>query len=455
MGLETATYINQLNINNPDDTTDFISGGDDHLRLIKRTIQNSFPRITGPVSATQDDLSKVDYLVDTGTANNILVAPTTAWASYVAGKGFFVKVLNTNTGNVTAKVGSLAAITVLDNGGNALNAGTLVAGSVYQFVYDGTNFRVNANNSITRNSQIALNPLSTVHASIVNTRAGTLVLGTNGLSNITLNADGTTSFYNNTLNATTSTITNLTVTTSLVSPTLLLNSGPLTIQNALPTLNFKDTNARSAILHVANGHYYVLRTDGTNSTTLQMPATGYWGIDHDIDLGKTVFGNEVTVKGDIKIHSLGAGENQKGRVYLGDTNTKYLEYNTISYALPGAELEVNGKQVLKKPHISYSEAYYVPKFVGYFHGLSLLPTWLGNLITTTPTGTKNSTGNFSFSFPGISTIHSIQLLGADATGKALISITAVTGNSVTFTVHNTGGTLVNPDICVYVQVYGA
>ena len=57
MGLETATYINGLVTSNPDGT-DAKSQGDDHLRLIKSVLKNSFPNITGAVTATQDDLNK-------------------------------------------------------------------------------------------------------------------------------------------------------------------------------------------------------------------------------------------------------------------------------------------------------------------------------------------------------------------------------------------------------------
>lgn len=57
MGLETATYISQLVETNPDGL-DAKSQGDDHLRLIKKTIKNTFPNVTGPVTATQADLNK-------------------------------------------------------------------------------------------------------------------------------------------------------------------------------------------------------------------------------------------------------------------------------------------------------------------------------------------------------------------------------------------------------------
>lgn len=56
MALESATYINQLDQNAPDGL-DRKSEGDDHMRMIKRTLKNSFPGVTGPVNATQDQLN--------------------------------------------------------------------------------------------------------------------------------------------------------------------------------------------------------------------------------------------------------------------------------------------------------------------------------------------------------------------------------------------------------------
>lgn len=56
MALETAVYLNQLNSSNPL-STDVVSQADDHLRLIKQVLLNTFPNVTGPVTATQGLLS--------------------------------------------------------------------------------------------------------------------------------------------------------------------------------------------------------------------------------------------------------------------------------------------------------------------------------------------------------------------------------------------------------------
>lgn len=70
MGLETATFISGLNANNPVGATDPKSQGDDHLRLIKTTLLNTFPNITGEVSATQAQINDLVSNIPRLNANN-------------------------------------------------------------------------------------------------------------------------------------------------------------------------------------------------------------------------------------------------------------------------------------------------------------------------------------------------------------------------------------------------
>lgn len=58
MSLETATFINSLVSTNPA-SNDPKSQGDDHLRLIKSVLQNSFTAITGAVTKTHTELNSV------------------------------------------------------------------------------------------------------------------------------------------------------------------------------------------------------------------------------------------------------------------------------------------------------------------------------------------------------------------------------------------------------------
>jgi microcystin-dependent protein len=56
MPLETATYIDDLVLTNPV-ATDGLGQTDDHLRLIKSTLQATFPNIDGPVTGTPAQLN--------------------------------------------------------------------------------------------------------------------------------------------------------------------------------------------------------------------------------------------------------------------------------------------------------------------------------------------------------------------------------------------------------------
>ena len=56
MALETGNFISDLNAANPNNT-DLKSQGDDHLRLLKKTIKASFPNVAGAVTKTHTELN--------------------------------------------------------------------------------------------------------------------------------------------------------------------------------------------------------------------------------------------------------------------------------------------------------------------------------------------------------------------------------------------------------------
>lgn len=58
MGLESADFIDELVISNPL-ATDPKSQGDDHIRLVKKVLQQSFPNISGAVTKTDGELNAV------------------------------------------------------------------------------------------------------------------------------------------------------------------------------------------------------------------------------------------------------------------------------------------------------------------------------------------------------------------------------------------------------------
>jgi hypothetical protein len=57
MGLESATFIHQLDVNNPVGNLDTKAQGDDHIRLIKAAIKNTFPNIQGAVNISHGDFN--------------------------------------------------------------------------------------------------------------------------------------------------------------------------------------------------------------------------------------------------------------------------------------------------------------------------------------------------------------------------------------------------------------
>ena len=65
MALESTTYINGLVATNPTGT-DPKSQGDDHIRLVKSAIKNTFSGVTGEVTATHTELNYTD-----GVTSNI------------------------------------------------------------------------------------------------------------------------------------------------------------------------------------------------------------------------------------------------------------------------------------------------------------------------------------------------------------------------------------------------
>ena len=83
MGLETSTYVNGLNANNPA-ATDGLAQADDHLRLIKSTIKNTLPNLTGAVTATQDELNVLDGSTATTADLNDLAGCSTTLSDLTA-----------------------------------------------------------------------------------------------------------------------------------------------------------------------------------------------------------------------------------------------------------------------------------------------------------------------------------------------------------------------------------
>ncbi len=133
MALETGEYIGNLVATNPT-PSDPKSQGDDHLRLIKSTLQNSFAGIEGMILVSG---------VESGAGNAYTVAlsgePTTP-AAYTANMVVLFQATHANTGNCTLSVAGIAAAPLLDANGNQLPANAILVNSIIVATYIGTNF---------------------------------------------------------------------------------------------------------------------------------------------------------------------------------------------------------------------------------------------------------------------------------------------------------------------------
>ena len=58
MGLESGTYISQLNSSYPTDSDD-VSEGDDHLKLIKAVLKNQFSGLTGTTAVASSEAATI------------------------------------------------------------------------------------------------------------------------------------------------------------------------------------------------------------------------------------------------------------------------------------------------------------------------------------------------------------------------------------------------------------
>lgn len=119
MALETATYISGLNANNPVGATDKVSSLDDHARLIKSTLLNTFPGISGAMNASHSELNNLAGVTGkTGTGNVVLSSSPTLTGTLAAGA---ITATGTITGNLFS--GSGASLT-------NLSASNLATGTV-------------------------------------------------------------------------------------------------------------------------------------------------------------------------------------------------------------------------------------------------------------------------------------------------------------------------------------
>lgn len=143
MALENGTYVNSLVTSNPA-STDGIAQADDHIRLIKSVLKNTFPNITGAVTVTQANLngttsipsSLTDLSITDGSANQVLQTDGSGNFSFVSlaegvtytgGTGITV-----SGSTITCTVDTPAEIGLanLSSNGNALSGSFTATGDI-------------------------------------------------------------------------------------------------------------------------------------------------------------------------------------------------------------------------------------------------------------------------------------------------------------------------------------
>lgn len=138
MGIESGVYIGDLVSTNPTGT-DPKSQGDDHLRLIKSVLQNTFAGVPGLAITAGEETqgaSVNDYVID------VSPQPT----DYTA--FFFVSFVATheNTDSVTVQINGLDQKPLVDVTGNQLHAATIKINETVVAWYDGNQFHLISGN---------------------------------------------------------------------------------------------------------------------------------------------------------------------------------------------------------------------------------------------------------------------------------------------------------------------
>jgi hypothetical protein len=109
---------------------------------------------TDSANLSQVQSSVGSFLTAAGT-DTITASVSPSLTAYAVGQTFKFIAAATNTGAVTINISTLGAKSILKNGATALSAGELVSGSMYQIVYDGTQFQLIGAGGVTAGKAIA------------------------------------------------------------------------------------------------------------------------------------------------------------------------------------------------------------------------------------------------------------------------------------------------------------
>lgn len=166
MGLESADWISELVESNPVGATDDRSTSDDHHRLEKTVIRNSFAGHTKAISL---------FGSISGTNTYTMSVTMTGTLAYSDGMTVIGAVANANTSTTPSlNINSLGAKTIYRQGGTALFVGDIPAAGRCVFVYDANLSGFVLMNPVDSNLLQAVYPVGSIYMSSVSTNPATL-----------------------------------------------------------------------------------------------------------------------------------------------------------------------------------------------------------------------------------------------------------------------------------------
>lgn len=167
MGLETGTYIDSLVVTNPL-LNDPRSEGDDHLRLIKSTLKNTFPNLTGAMTLTQVQLNILLTAGTTGVVAFNVVTQAVGNSTTLAASTAFVQAA-AFAAALPAQAGNAGKYVTTD--------GTTASwGTIYQLTPQAVGFTATAGTTpktLTVDVDVTASALAQVAASQAEMEAGT------------------------------------------------------------------------------------------------------------------------------------------------------------------------------------------------------------------------------------------------------------------------------------------
>ncbi len=131
MAVENATFIADLNSTAPSGS-EYIDEGDNHLRLIKKALQNTFQGFSGSI---------LNYCgVSTNAGNNYTVTVSFNLPSYTDGLIIVCFINSANTGASYLRVNSLPLVPIKTMKGELLTGAELKPNQLVMLVYKGGTF---------------------------------------------------------------------------------------------------------------------------------------------------------------------------------------------------------------------------------------------------------------------------------------------------------------------------